>query len=133
VTKWLEMDDLLAIHDQQIAALGGDRTVLDRNVLESALERPRNLDTLVSPKPDLASLAAALAFGLACGQGFLDGNKRTSLAATKEFLKENGYAIQAGADELENKWNALSVKTLNQQQLADWLRERLIAIKEPIQ
>src|SRR5262245_4568474 len=92
-TEWLTLTDRETIHAQQIAERGGDGTVLDPNALESALERPRNLETYVSPKPDLAALAAALAFGFACGQGFLDGNKRTSSAATKQFLKLNGYAI----------------------------------------
>jgi death-on-curing protein len=44
---------------------------------------------------DLALQAAVLAHGIAEGQHFVDGNKRTALAAMHTFLVTNGFEIQA--------------------------------------
>ena len=44
---------------------------------------------------DLALQAAVLAHGIAEGQYFVDGNKRTALAAMHTFLVTNGFEIQA--------------------------------------
>jgi prophage maintenance system killer protein len=44
---------------------------------------------------DLALQVALLAHGIAEGQYFVDGNKRTALAAMHTFLVTNGFEIQA--------------------------------------
>lgn len=51
------------------------------------------------PPPDLADLAASLAFGLARNHPFIDGNKRTAAVACETFLVLNGASLQA--DDLE--------------------------------
>lgn len=40
-------------------------------------------------------MAAAYLFHLASQQGFCDGNKRTAVVATIEFLGRNGYRLTA--------------------------------------
>jgi death-on-curing protein len=44
---------------------------------------------------DIALQAAVRAHGLAEGQHFLEGNKRTALVALRTFLAINGYGIDA--------------------------------------
>jgi death-on-curing protein len=44
---------------------------------------------------DMALQAAVLAHGIAQSQSFIDGNKRTALAAMLVFLELNGYAVGA--------------------------------------
>ncbi len=48
---------------------------------------------------DIASQAAALAHGIAETQPFIEGNKRTALAALLTFLAVNGYELNASQDE----------------------------------
>jgi death on curing protein len=48
--------------------------------------------------PDIAQLAAVLAHGIAEGQHFLDGNKRTAFLAMAVFLERNGYPLTAEGD-----------------------------------
>ena len=62
---WLEKALALAIHDRQVAEHGGGAGVRDDGLLESALARPQQLHAYGAPAPDLADLAAALAYGLA--------------------------------------------------------------------
>ena len=44
---------------------------------------------------DLALQAAVLAHGIAEGQQFIDGNKRTALIAMLVFLEINGWRVEA--------------------------------------
>jgi len=62
---WLEKALVLAIYDRQFAEYGGSAGLRDGGLLESVLARPQQLHAYGDPMPDLADLAAALAYGLA--------------------------------------------------------------------
>ena len=81
MTRWVALSAVLAIHEEQLAEHGGVEGIRDRGLLESALHRPRDLQSY--GQPDLADLAAAYAFGIARNYPFLDGNKRTSAVVTR--------------------------------------------------
>lgn len=61
---WVEKALVLAIHERQVAEHGGSAGVRDEGLLESALARAQQLHAYGEPAPDLADLAAALAYGL---------------------------------------------------------------------
>ena len=54
---WVELDVVLAIHDEQLAEHGGRPGVRDRGLLESALNRPRN--QFAYSEPSILRLAAS--------------------------------------------------------------------------
>ncbi|MBB3238022.1 type II toxin-antitoxin system death-on-curing family toxin [Phyllobacterium endophyticum] len=80
-----------AMHAEQLHRHGGAHGLRDENALESALARAENK----SNDGDPAALAGAYMFGLARNHAFVDGNKRTALAATLAFLVINGYVPTA--------------------------------------
>jgi death on curing protein len=125
VTDWVAKAVVLAIHDQQIAEHGGLSGVRDDTLLESALARPAQLEAYGSPVPDIAALAAALAFGLARNHAFLDGNKRTSSVVAGTFLLLNGYDLTADEASRLQIWVGLGEGTVSEEELADWLRANI--------
>lgn len=125
--KWLRTDTVLAIHKRQIAEHGGDAGLRDLGLLESALARPRNLESY-EPDADIARLAAALGFGIAKNHPFIDGNKRAALAATRAFLLLNGFSVDATQHEKYLTYLAVAEGTVSESDLAAWLRDRLVAI-----
>ncbi len=62
---WISKELVLAIHSRQLAEHGGSDGVRDEGLLESALARPRNRFAYEDPTPDIASLSASYAFGIA--------------------------------------------------------------------
>jgi death on curing protein len=122
VTECLTIADVLAIHDEQIAEHGGSDGVRDMNVIESAIARPRQLVNFGDSTPDMAALAATLAFGLAKNHGFIDGNKRTSAVATETFLALNGVKVTASDEEIVQVWTDIGAGQMGEDELADWLR-----------
>jgi death-on-curing protein len=87
---FLDVDDVLLIHDEQLPRYGGSAGIRDRGLLESAVAMPRATAGGEFAHDDLFAMAAAYAFHIAQNQPFVDGNKRTGLLAALVFLDLNG-------------------------------------------
>jgi death-on-curing protein len=122
---WLLEETLRAIHHRQIAEHGGSEGLRDEGLLSSALARPQNLLAYGEPSPDLASLAAAYAYGIARNHPFVDGNKRTALVAARTFLILNGVDLDATQDDKFLTFVNLAKSAISEEELADWIRERI--------
>jgi len=125
VIVWLKKDLVLALDDRQVAEHGGSGGVRDDNLLESALARPQQLYAYGDPPPDLAGLAATLAYGLARNHPFIDGNKRTAAVACETFVDLNGGRLEAADAELFAQYMALAEGELSVEDFAGWLRDRV--------
>lgn len=110
-----------AIHRRQIAEHGGPDGIRDTGLLESALTKPKNLYHYTNPKPTLAEIAAAYAFGIARNHAFLDGNKRTAFVVCRLFLKLNGYDLKASENEKYQIFMKLADGKLTENALANWI------------
>lgn len=121
---WLRLDVVEALHDRQLAEHGGPSGIRDGGALESALARPRNLAAY--GEPDAAALAASYAFGIARNHPFVDGNKRTAWLAARLFLEVNGVALEFDKVEATQTMLALAAGELGEDELARWLRERIV-------
>ncbi|MCV3239971.1 type II toxin-antitoxin system death-on-curing family toxin [Mesorhizobium sp. ZC-5] len=98
MTDFHTRDFVEALHAEQLRLHGGAAGVRDEGMLESALFRPQQKETYGDP--DIADLAAAYLFGIAKNHPFVDGNKRTALAAADLFLYFNGVNLEADEDDL---------------------------------
>ena len=89
----LTVEDVLLLHEEQLARYGGGAGVRDAGALDSAVATPRATFDGQFVHEDLFAMAAAYAFHIAQNQPFVDGNKRTGLAAALVFLDLNGVEI----------------------------------------
>ena len=124
---WVRLDAVLAIHRRQLSEHGGLDGIRDQGMLESALGRPTNKYSYESPKPSLAQLAAAYAFGIARNHPFIDGNKRTAFVVCELFLRLNKQGIEASAEGKYIIFLSLADGTLSEEALAQWIAEHLIS------
>ncbi len=122
---WIEKQLALAIHDRQLAEHSGSAGVRDENMLESALARSQQLYAYGDPPPDLADLAATLAFGLARNHPFVDGNKRTAAVTCETFIELNDGVLNAEDVDLFPRFLALTEGKLPVEEFAQWLREHI--------
>ncbi|WP_049630725.1 type II toxin-antitoxin system death-on-curing family toxin [Cellvibrio sp. pealriver] len=122
---WISKPLALAIHDRQLAEHGGGTGVRDEGLLDSALARPQQLFTYGDPPPDLADLAASLAFGVARNHPFVDGNKRTAAVVCEVFIELNSGKLEASDLELYPQYIGLADGSLSEKEFADWLRARI--------
>lgn len=123
---WINYDIVLAIHRRQLAEHRGGEGVRDSGLLDSALNKPKNLYHYSNPEPDLAALAASYAYGIARNHPFVDGNKRTAFVVCRLFLKLNGTSLTASQEEKYNTFLKLAAGDLSEQELANWITRFLL-------
>jgi death-on-curing protein len=99
-TLFLTLDEVLAIHADQIQRYGGSLGIRDRGLLESALAVPEATYSGEDLHPSLCEKAAAYLFHLVKNHAFVDGNERAGLAVCLAFLAMNDVWIRASDDEL---------------------------------
>lgn len=85
---YLRVIEVLAIHALVIDEFGGADGVRDLGALEAAIFRPQT-----GYYEDSIAEAAALFESIVQNHPFLDGNKRTALAATDVHLRMNGLEL----------------------------------------
>ena len=117
---WIAKAVVLALHGEPLAEHGGREGLRDEGLLESGLDRPKNLSRYVAP--DIAALAASYAFALARNHPFIDGNKRVSFVVTELFLDLNGFELTLDDAAAVATWLALASGELGEEALADVLR-----------
>ena len=118
--RWIGPQAALAIHEEQIVEHGGAPGVRDLGALNSALARPRHLETYGSP--DLADLAAAYAAGIARNHPFVDGNKRTAWVVSETFLLLNGATLSIADEAAYDASIELAAGRLDERAMATLLR-----------
>ncbi len=124
---WVRDDVARANHAPLLAEHGGGPGVRDDGLLCSAMAGRRNLLAYAEPKPDLAALAAAYAFGIASNHPFLEGNKRTAYVVLRTFLMLNDSDIEAPREEKYWTFMKLAGGKLAEEGLASWIRAHLVA------
>jgi death-on-curing protein len=85
----LTIASVKAIHEEVLRAHGGSAGLRDEGLLESALAAPQATFGGEPIMSDPIEVAAAYLFYLCNNHPFVDGNKRTALAACLVFLREN--------------------------------------------
>ena len=87
--KHLTVAAVKAVHAEVLAAHGGARGVRDKALLESAVAAPQATMMGEPLMSDPIEIGAAYLFYLCRNHAFIDGNKRTALAACLVFLESN--------------------------------------------
>lgn len=124
---FLTLDEVLAIHADQIHRYGGERGLRDRGLLSSALAMPDASFGGVSFHTSLAEMAAAYLFHLARNHPFVDGNKRVALAAALAFLWINDHRLEAGDDALTDLVMGVASGRVGKAEAAVFIGDHLIA------
>ena len=121
---WIPLATLHLLHDRQLELFGGLRGVRDEGAIESALARPINAWSY-GQATDLETLAATYLCALARQQGYLDGNKRSALAAMLVFLRINGRKLVAPGPELYAIVIAAATNEIGIDQVAMWVKAHI--------
>ncbi|MCP1232184.1 type II toxin-antitoxin system death-on-curing family toxin [Acetobacter indonesiensis] len=125
--EFLEPDVVLFMHDQALREYGGTQGVKSEDLLHSALARPENRwHYAENDTPDMATLAAAYAYGIARNHPFNDANKRTAWSCCVLFLRVNGVRIQVHAPEAVEVMVTLASGGMEEEAFAVWLRQHFV-------
>lgn len=122
--RWVSRLVVDAIHSDMLATHGGLSGAGADELLEAALARPRQRLTYEA-SADLASLAAAYAFGIARNHPYPDGNKRVAFVVMVAFLGLNGLDFTAEEADVVRTILALAAGDIDESALAEWVRKHV--------
>ena len=117
---WVVEKDILVLHEKLLARFGGSSGIRDRNLLDSAIHRPMQMQ--IYGEKDIFSMVSALATGIIKNHPFLDGNKRTGFMSAYLFLEVNGNAFDEDEAVVVEKTLGLAAGEVSEADYAEWLR-----------
>jgi len=119
--NWINLADLVLVHEQVIDATGGVHGIINPAALESALVRPFTSLGGEDMFPNLWSKVAALIHSIITFHPFADGNKRTALIAADVCLKLNGFKLVASEETAPFFW-AIARGEKSLEEIITWLK-----------
>lgn len=128
--RYLTLEQILFIHEDQIDRYGGSQGLRDLALLESAVFRPQTTFGGFDLYRTLFDKAASLMHSLILNHPFIDGNKRTGMVSTFVFLELNGYRAKIEQDEVITTAMEIESKKFNIEKIADWLKTNSKDIKK---
>jgi death-on-curing protein len=120
--KFLDLANVLRIHDRQIEKFGGSSGVRDQGLLDSALAQPQATFGGELLHPTIYAQAAAYLYHIAKNHPFIDGNKRTAFAVMDTFLRANGYTLNLTQDQKYELVLQVAQSTLSKEDLTEYLQ-----------
>jgi death-on-curing protein len=121
--EFLYLDDLAAIHRDQIERYGGEMGIRDVGLLESAVAQPRATFGGEFLHRDIFEMAAAYLFHVVKNHPFLDGNKRAGAVAAIVFLALNDVVLEGDEAGLEAITLAVACGRADKKQVAEFFRK----------
>ena len=122
---WIEVDDVILIHDRVIQTSGGMNGLRDRASLEAAVAAPLQSFGGQDLFPTDIEKIARLGYGLAANHAFIDGNKRIGAMLVQLLLKWNGYQLELKTGELADMFIAIADGSADEAVLLHWIQTHL--------
>lgn len=120
---FLDLDDVLTIHADQIFRYGGSVALRDQGLLESAVAMPKVSFTGQLAHTDLYEMAAAYLYHIVMNHPFVDGNKRTGMVCAIVFLELNGIQVKPDHDAIVDFVLAIAQGQKDKNQIAAFLKK----------
>ena len=120
--EFLTLDEVLALHADQIRRYGGATGLRDLALLQSAIAMPETSYGGDYLHGNVFEMAAAYLFHLARNHPFVDGNERTALICALVFLGLNGQRLDADPDPLYDLVEGVASGQVDKAEVAVFLR-----------
>lgn len=121
--KYLNPQQVLAIHDRVVRRFGGSIGIRDIGLVESAVYRPQASFDGVDLYKTVFEKVGSLLQSLLKNHPFVDGNKRTVLTSAGIFLKMNGYQLTNTHKEEVEFAIKVDNEYLTLEQISSWLKK----------
>jgi len=122
---FLTVDHVLAIHRRMIDEFGGDPGMLDPGLLESAVAMPAARFGGEWLHQGTPAMAAACLFHICKNHPFLDGNKRTAVAAAEVFVRLNGLELSASDEDLYRLTMGVAKGEVSKDEVIEFFEKRV--------
>lgn len=115
-------EKVLLLHQIIAEQTGGDVSLRDEGLLESALESAFQTFDGVDLYPTKEEKGARLGFSLIANHAFIDGNKRIGVYVMLTFLEVNGIHIEATDEEIVYVGMSVADGSMSYDKLVQWVK-----------
>lgn len=119
----LSREKVLLLHNIICEETGGDPSIRDIALLESALESAFATFDGVELYPTKQEKGARIGYSLISNHAFVDGNKRIGIFVMLIFLEVNGIKLRPTNEEVARVGLAVASGEMKYQELLDWIIE----------
>ena len=120
---FLDIEDVLTIHADQILHYGGSAGIRDKGLLESAVAMPKASFGGQFAHQGIYEMAGAYLFHIVMNHPFVDGNKRTGMVCAIAFFKLNGIQIKPDNEAFVEFVLAVAQGQKTKPQIAEFLKQ----------
>lgn len=117
----LSKEKVLVLHELMAKETGGDPSLRDVALLESALESAFATFDGNDLYPTICEKGARLGYALISNHAFVDGNKRIGMFVLLVFLELNGVKITPTAKEVARVGLAVAAGQMDYGALLEWI------------
>lgn len=123
----IDLSEVLSIHTILIEKFGGASGVRDKELLDSAINRPFATFDGQELYPNYTEKAAALIESIVVNHPFTDGNKRTGYVLMRLLLMQSGLDIIATQEEKYEFVIAIAEGKLDKTAIIEWIDSRSVS------
>jgi death-on-curing protein len=120
---YFDEDTLLLAHYKLVERFGGSHGIRDLGRIRSLLDAPKQNVFGKEQYPSVYEKAAVYIRNTIGDHPFVDGNKRTGMAAGLIFLEKNNVKIELEVAELEDFAVRVATESLSVETIAKWLQD----------
>ncbi len=120
---YVEIDEVIAIHERMLEIGGGREGIRDFTLIHSAIERPKATFAGKNLYPTIWLQVAAVIQSLIRNHPFNDGNKRTGYFSTLRFLNLNGYDLKVSDKDIIDFTLSIDVERPPIEEIAEWFQK----------
>lgn len=124
--KWISREQVLSLHSELIADLGGADGIRDEAMLDSALNAPFQTFEGIDLYPGVIEKAARIGYGLITNHPFVDGNKRIGTHMMLVFLGLNNVSLEYEDDDLIDIILSIASGDIDDEKLREWIEEHIV-------
>ena len=117
----LSKEKVLALHELLTEETGGDPSIRDLGLLDSALESAFQTFDGVELYPTREEKGARIGYALISNHAFVDGNKRIGMLVMMTFLEVNGIRLRPAVEDVVRAGLAAASGEMKYDELLAWI------------
>lgn len=115
------LEEVLAIHFDQIERYGGSHGVRSLDLLLSSIARPQASFGGSDLYKNINEKGASIVHSIILKHPFIDGNKRTAITSLARFLHINGFKLSATDEQIVKFMLKVAINSVSQLDISNWI------------
>ncbi len=120
---YITLEEVLAIHFDQIERYGGRHGVRSLDLLLSSIARPQASFGGSDLYKNIYEKGSSIVHSIILNHPFIDGNKRTAITSLARFLHINSFELSATNNQVIEFMLKIATNSVSQLDISNWIEK----------